>query len=333
MPRPPRIDVPAGTYYVVQRGSKYGSVFLQPDDYRLFENLLSTALKRSAALLHAYCWTSDALHLVVQIERDSVSRFVQRLLSDYARQMNQRLGGRGHFFQDRHGRKLIDPDAYLLKLINYIHYIPMLEGLGSKLDSYPHTSHKAYLGVCDVPWIHTHTALRLLKRGNDSGSDYLNLMLEAPTPQIVKLFKRGDPNSPGIVGSPGFLSSLPRRVRPYRCKMSLDEIVANVASLRGIRQEVILSKSRVRGCVLARAMIGWYAIERGVANLNQVARYLRRDPSTLSVAITRYRTLRPDLFTLTMFQPLVPIAQWSSTTIPNPAVSDRGRGSEELGAD
>jgi hypothetical protein len=153
-------------------------------------------------------------------------------------------------------------------------------------------------------------------------------MSEPPAPHIAKLFKRGDPNNPGIVGSPEFISSLPRRARPYRCKMSLDDIIANVANLRGLDQDVILSKSRVRECVLARAMIAWYAVERGVANLNQVAVYLRRDPSTLSVAVTRYRTLRPDLFTLTMFQPLVPIAQWSPAAMPKPVASRA-----ELGAD
>ncbi|HKQ81111.1 MAG TPA: transposase [Steroidobacteraceae bacterium] len=332
MPRPRRIDIPEGTYYVVQRGSKYGSVFLQPDDYALFESLLPAALRRSAALLHAYCWMPDAIHLVVQIKKDSVSRFIQRLSCAYARLMNRRLGGRGHFFQDRHSQKLIDPDAYLLKLVKYIHYIPALEDATPSLDAYPHSSHQAYLGLCDVPWLHKDTAIRLLDRANDGRGSYQNLMSEAPPLQAVKLFKRGDPNTPGILGSPSFVNDLPRGVRPYRSKISLEEITANVARLRGISEQMILSKSRARGCVIARAMITWYAIERSVASMNQVARYLRRDPSSLSVAITRYTVLRPDLFTLTMFQRLIPIGQWPSAALASPLVSGPVLGSDEHAA-
>lgn len=329
MPRPPRIEIPDGMYYVVHRGSKYGSIFRQSDDYDLFESLLPAVLKRSGALLHAYCWTPEAIHLVVQIERNSVSRFVQRLFSDFARRMNQRLGGRGHFFQDRHNRKLIDPNAYLPSLINYIHYIPVLEGVVLAPDACLHTSHLAYLGLCDVPWLHTKTTMRLLGNGTEGQLGYRNLMSTAPTPDAVKLFKRGDPKTPGVLGSHDFVNDLPRRVRPYRSEITLDEIVAKVACLRGISKEIIFSKSRVRECVVARAMIAWYAIERGVANLNQVARYMRRDPSTLSVAITRYRASRPELFTLTMFHQLTPIAQWPSAIVSNAWGSSRTNGSED----
>lgn len=243
--------------------------------------------------------------------------------------MNQRLGGRGHFFQDRHNRQLIDPNAYLLTLINYIHYIPVMEGMIPAPDAYLRTSHQTYLGLCDVPWLHTKTIVRLLGGDNEGRLGYRNLMSTPPTPDVVRLFKRGDPKTPGVLGSRDFVNDLPRRVRPYRCEITLDEIVAKVACLRGISKEIIFSKSRVRDCVMARAMIAWYAVERGVANLNQVARYMRRDPSTLSVAITRYRASRPELFTLTMFHQLTPIAQWPSATVFNAWSGSRMNGSEE----
>src|SRR5262249_31995026 len=41
-----------------------------------------------------------------------------------------------------------------------------------------------------------------------------------------------------------------------------------------------------------------YATERGIATLAEVARRLERDPSTLFVAVERYRALRPDLFNI-----------------------------------
>jgi len=71
----------------------------------------------------------------------------------------------------------------------------------------------------------------------------------------------------------------------------------------------VLSNSRQREVTLARALIAWYATERRVATLSEVARYLRRDPSTLSVAVSRYRLCRPELFKLTALHDVVPLAQ------------------------
>ena len=327
MSRPARINVP-GTYYIIQRGSKYGSIFLEQEDYARFEALLSVMLNERKALLHAYCWTPKAIHLLLQVETNIIGRFMQGLTSAYARQMNRRLGGNGHFFQERHSQMLIEPATYLLQLINYIHHVPVLEGVVSALDVYPHTSHQAYLGVSRVPWLHTATARAFLANGSDHQVGYWNLMSEAPPLQLLQLFEpHGRRKTPRILGSADFLSNLPRPLRPpRRHKTSLDQITSNVAALRGVRREFILSKSRVHEYTLARAMIAWYATERGVATLSEVARYLSRDPSTLSCAITRYRSLRPELFTPTMFHPLAPIGEgYTGGVLSASTISTTGR--------
>jgi len=72
-----------------------------------------------------------------------------------------------------------------------------------------------------------------------------------------------------------------------------------VSCTLGVERSEVLSRSRQRRLSLARALITWYATERGVATLAEVARRLERDPSTLFVGVERYRTLRPELFNLT----------------------------------
>ena len=62
-----------------------------------------------------------------------------------------------------------------------------------------------------------------------------------------------------------------------------------------------------RGLRLTSALITWYATERGVATLAEVARRLHRDPSTLFVAVERYRTLRPELFNVMALQDSTPL--------------------------
>lgn len=308
MSRRQRLHVPGGTYYVVQRGSTTRPIFSQHQDYQLFERLLATALRRTGARLHAYCWTPDAIHLALQIDSVSVGRFMQGITSRYARSIHERAAESGHFFRQRYKAILIDPDAYLLRLVRYIHHMPVLDALSNEPGSYPFTSHIAYLGRTETPWLTKRTALRLMN-GCDHNSEYAEFMASAPSQEDSALFEHGSKHDARIVADTEFLENLPRRLRVYRSKLTLDQIIQTVTCRLGVDREHVLSNSRQREVTLARALIAWYATERRVATLSEVARQLRRDPSTLSVAISRYRLCRPELFKLTALHDLVPLAQ------------------------
>jgi putative transposase len=308
MSRRQRLHVPGGTYYVVQRGSTTRPIFTQQQDYQFFEQLLATALRRTGARLHAYCWTPDAIHLALQIDSVSVGRFMQGITSRYARSIHARAAESGHFFRQRYKAILIDPDAYLLRLVRYIHHIPVMDSLSSDPGSYPFTSHVAYLGLTEIPWLTTRTALRML-HGCDQNSEYAELMSATPIEEDRALFEHGSKHDARIVASSEFLENLPRHLRIYRSKLTLEQIIQTVTCRLGVDREHVLSNSRQREVTLARALIAWYATERRVATLSEVARYLRRDPSTLSVAVSRYRLCRPELFKLTALHDVVPLAQ------------------------
>src|SRR5690606_22603205 len=126
MKRRERIHIPGGVYYVVQEGGARRAICTKADDYVLFERLLAKALRRSDTLVYAYCWAPDAIHLVLRIDCVPLSRFVQGVTGSYARSIHNRDGGSGHFFRRRYRALLIDPNTYLLKLINYVHHLPLL---------------------------------------------------------------------------------------------------------------------------------------------------------------------------------------------------------------
>jgi putative transposase len=306
MSRRQRLHVPGGTYYVVQQGSALQPIFSQPEDYLLFERLLVAALRRNGARLHAYCWMPTSIHLVLQIEEISVGRLMQGLTSRYARSMQQRAGESGHFFRQRYKALLVDPEAWLAKLMHYVHHAPLLAGLADSVDAWERTSHAAYLRKADVPWLTTRPALRLLDSCDDA-SAYGEFISKPPLASDIALFEHGSEHDPRIIGDQSFLAKLPRRSRTYRTTTSLEQIIHTVTSTLGVEQEHVLSRSRAREFALARALIAWYASERGVATLSEVARRLRRDPSTLSMAISRYRVCRPELFKLTALHDVVPL--------------------------
>ncbi len=124
-------------------------------------------------------------------------------------------------------------------------------------------------------------------------------MFEAPATDEGAHFERGCDDDPRVLGDRQFMADIPRHMRVYRSSYSLDQVIDTVSSTLGVERSEVLSRSRQRRLSLARALITWYATERGVATLAEVARRLERDPSTLFVGVERYRTLRPELFDLT----------------------------------
>lgn len=302
MSRLARINLPGGTYYLVQRGGAGRIIFSCPEDYSFFEQRLSGALRRHRATAYAYCWTPDAIYLVVRAGEAPVGRLMQGLTSRYARYVHRRDGGSGHFFKARYQAVLFDAEVYLSRLIRYVHHLPVLSGLVSHPNQYAYSSYPVYSGVLEIPWICVHA----VRQTGQSGHDDVSLM-SAPTDEDVELLRHCGKNNARVLGGPEFVASLPRHVRKIHSKVTLEQILCAVSQALGVQRDHIVSASRRRDLALARALVAWFAIERKVATLTEVSRRLNRDPSTLSVAISRYSVSRPDLFRLNALHYLTPI--------------------------
>ncbi|MBX5460120.1 MAG: transposase [Steroidobacteraceae bacterium] len=299
MSRRSRLHVPGGLYYVVQRGNARQPIFTDASDYATFEQLLAAMILRCRTRVHAFYWTRDAIHFVVQIADLPVGRLMQRLTSQHARRVHRRHGDSGHLFQQRYHALLVDPDRYLLRLIRHIHLMPVRAGIVKDPAEYTLSSHNAYLGTSHVPWLSMGTVLRMLApRFGEARQEYRRFMSEAAQGADDDLLEKGCQDDPRVLGDRAFLQVVPRHQRLYRSSHSLDEVIDTVSSTLGLERSDVLSRSRQRRLALARALITWYATERGIATLAEVARRLERDPSTLFVAVERYRVLRPDLFNI-----------------------------------
>lgn len=297
MSRRSRLHVPGGLYYVVQRGNARQPIFNDASDYATFEQLLAAMVVRCRTRVHAFYWTRDAIHFVVQIADLPVGRLMQRLTSQYARKVHRKHGDSGHLFQQRYHALLVDPDRYLLKLIRHIHLMPVRAGIVKDPAEYTLSSHNAYLGTSNVPWLSMGTVLRMLApRLDEARQAYRRFMSEGAQGTDDDLFRNGCQDDPRVLGDRAFMQVVPRHLRTYRSSQSLDQVIDTVSGTLGLERSEVLSRSRQRRLALARALITWYATERGIATLAEVARRLERDPSTLFVAVERYRVLRPDLF-------------------------------------
>lgn len=311
MPRGKRIHLLHGTYYASHRSLRGQRIFERDADYALFERLLASVLARCEAQVNAYYWQPSELHLVVRISQVPLSSIMQRAAGHYSRAANRLRGVSGSGFQPHYRALLLDAEAYLPRIIRYLHYLPVLQGAAREPRECATTSHRAYLGCSRVPWLSMPAALRPIRRRTRKPSQaYLDLMSSPPSQEDVAAFTTGSPQDRRVMGNAEFMASLPRSARIRRTTETFEGIVAAVVHVLDIERAEIFSRSSTRRASLARAMITWHAVERGVASLTQVARLLYRHPSTLSLAVTRYRLLNPPLFehdALRCSRPILPI--------------------------
>lgn len=297
MPRRARLHMPGGVYYVIQRSSARQPIFSDEADYDLFESLLSNMLARCRVRLHAYCWEAHAVHLLVQVADVPLGRFMQRLSSQYARRVQRPSLGSGSLFDRRYQAWLLDPATYLLRLVCQIHLLPVRSGAVAQPGDYRRSSHRDYAGEAHTPWLTRGTIQQMLAQGaGDARPSYHRLIDESrsvPDLMGAGLWSLEDPR---ILGDPGFLERPAHRPQPPCFDQSLDGLIESIVRTLRVDRAEVLSQSRRRQLALARALITWNATEDGVATLAQVARKLGRDPSTLFVAVQRYRALRPELF-------------------------------------
>jgi hypothetical protein len=273
-------------------------VVANDEDRSELERLIVITLERCCARVHAYCWLEREIHLAVQIADIPLGRVIQSFAGPYAQRTQRKRGQRGHLFAGSYRALLVDPREYLSSLVRHIHRAPIRAGLVKEADQYSWSGHRAYLGLTVVPWLTTETTLNHFARRQKGRARELYrryVELDVANEEIARF---EDSRPPHIVGDQAFVNSALGRRPPRRAFNSLEQVVDSVARTLGVTREDVVSPSRQRKLSLARAVITWHATRSGVATLAEVARYLQRDPSTLSVGVERYRRLRSTLFTL-----------------------------------
>jgi len=156
MPRHLRIEFPGAIYHVTVRGNGRQSIFLDDRDRERFLDRLARSVESYEVRLYLYCLMTNHYHLLVEIPKANISRFMQSLETGYTVYFNLRHGRSGHLTQGRFGGKLVEGDEYLLALARYLHLNPVrttrLKHATAKekrevLRAYRWSSYRSYVGL------------------------------------------------------------------------------------------------------------------------------------------------------------------------------------------
>jgi REP element-mobilizing transposase RayT len=287
MPRRPRVHIPGAFYHVTLRGNHRQDIFFSPADRDLLNRIVARALSRCAARLHAYCWMTNHLHLLLQPDETPLGMLVLRVAGQFARTVQAGLHTTGHLFQNRYHATHVATDSQLLALVRYIHLNPVRAGIVSDPAAYPWSSHLAYAGQRAEPWLTSAFVLAMLDadlaRARRRYLQFMNLPASADTDTA-----HAAPRAP-VPGSVAGLSRQAEGTGTCQRRQTLREIIDEAATRFDITAALLTAPTRGRAASQARCWIASAALERGVASLSATARALGRDESSLRKALDRQR--------------------------------------------
>lgn len=129
MARRLRIEFPEAIYHVLNRGNYRGEVFHSAGEASAFVRTLEEAARIYAWRIYAYAVMPNHYHIALQTPQPNLKDGMHWLQSTFATRFNRFHRERGHVFQGRYQSLLVQDQAALARLVNYIHLNPVRAGL------------------------------------------------------------------------------------------------------------------------------------------------------------------------------------------------------------
>ncbi len=150
-----RCQFEGAIYHVMSRGVNRCHIFTSDADRIIFLNKLQESVETHGIKLYAYVLMPNHYHLLLMTPQGNLSRFMHQFGTSYTAYFNVRHRRCGALFGGRFKALLVEGDAYLLKLVRYLHLNPVQTkamkqaDLSERLDileKYRWSTHRSYGG-------------------------------------------------------------------------------------------------------------------------------------------------------------------------------------------
>lgn len=213
MARKPRLEVEGGLYHIITRGNDRRDIFHSIQDFQRFIALLKAQKERLPFYLYAFCLMTNHIHLLIERRTDDVGRIMHRLLTGYSQYYNRRYHNVGHVMQGRYKSILCQSDPYLGELVRYIHLNPVRAKMVAKPEDYPHSSHRAYMGIEPYGAIDVDPVLRRFGPNKERARErFANHVAAGMGHGHLDAFYEA---KDGVLGSDEFVDSMIHRIGEY----------------------------------------------------------------------------------------------------------------------
>ena len=306
MPRPKRCEFQAAIHLVTVSGYSGGHVFYDPQiftqfpenprahapDADCFDDRVWDACEQYDARVHAYVIEPNTALLVIQTLGGPLGWIVHDLLARYSKYLTEknRIPGGTKPFPRRYKAQIVQP-AKLPYVVRYVQRREIAAGQYRRAVNHPFSSSLIYCGRRSRPECFVVSAMReaLAPLGYLGPNAYFEFMAADDSPSIAYMLSRR------IIGEQSFADSVRARCRKPARTPSPDEILREVCGAVLHTGPEIASTSTHLGA-LARALVAWYAMRTGTAQIGAVARWFDVTSADLRYLIRTHRRKNPQYF-------------------------------------
>jgi len=160
MTRPLRLEFAGALYHVTSRGDRKGVIYRDEADRRAWLETLDRVCQRFNFVVHCYCQMGNHFHLLLETVEGNLSQGMRQLNGLYTQHFNRHHKLVGHLFQGRYQSILVQKESYLLELTRYVVLNPLRANVVRRLEDWPWSSHRFFMGEADAPqWLDTNWLL------------------------------------------------------------------------------------------------------------------------------------------------------------------------------
>jgi REP-associated tyrosine transposase len=126
---------------VINRANGCATIFHKAQDYQAFLSILALAKARHPVKMFAFSLMPNHFHFLIEASHhQSLSRFMQWLLTSHVRRYHKHYGSSGHVWQGRFKTFPVQRDEHLLMVLRYVLQNPVRSGLAASIDDWPWSS-------------------------------------------------------------------------------------------------------------------------------------------------------------------------------------------------
>ena len=242
MPRTARAYSPTEIYHVMMRAVNRQQIFFAEEDYLYFIELIRRYKTICGFTLYAYCLMGNHIHLLIGVEKYSLSMVLKRIECAFVYWYNSKYERIGHLFQDRFKSEPVNDRRYFLTVLRYILQNPVAAGICKSPEKYFYSSARQYIllesGITDVIFaknmMKDELTAFLLEPNDDRCMDFEDTARKKCTDSKAKEL---------IIGEFGtYFPEVPKKLEREEMNKSIRRIISQGVSIRQLSRLTGLTK-------------------------------------------------------------------------------------------
>ena len=249
MARRLRIQFAGARYHVINRGNLQHDVFATGGAIASFVRTLQAAVGRFQWRLHAFVVMRNHFHLALATPEPNLVAGMHWLQSTFAVRLTRFHRQHGHVFQGRYRSLVIEDDAHLARVCDYIHLNPVRAGVLAveQLRDYRASSLWYWLRGRSPGWLDGEGwwAEAGLRGAEDPWARYLQRLVGLTQPEVAdERTERGAFSRGWAIGTAGWRRALAREYR--HLALAPEMSAAEIRELREARWRAALEEALAR---------------------------------------------------------------------------------------